>query len=100
MARSADRLRAGAGAAGEGAPQSGLVTGSATALEKVRREPRNIRAAMEGKGREGKREDEFGGWTLLLAAAARTLQKKQGTKTRDPPQSSLLGFGALLPARE
>jgi hypothetical protein len=75
------------------------VTGSATALEKERRERRNIRAAMEGKGREGKRDDEFGGWTLLLAAAW-TLQKKRGTKTRGPPQSSLLGFGALLSARE
>ncbi len=99
MARSADRLRAGAGAAGEGAPQSGLVTGSATALEKVRREPRNIRAAMEGKGREGEKGGRV--WGMDIAACSSTdTAKKQGTKTRDPPQSSLLGFGALLPARE
>ncbi len=83
MARSADRLRAGAGAAGEGAPQSGLVTGSATALEKERRARRNLTAAMmEGKGREGKREDEVGGWTLLLAAAW-TLQKT-GDQNKGP----------------
>ncbi len=100
MARSADRLRAGAGAAGEGAPQSGLVTGSATALEKVRREPRNIRAAMEGKGREGEKGGRVWGMDIAAASSSTDTAKKQGTKTRDPPQSSLLGFGALLPARE
>jgi len=96
LARSADRLRAGAAAAaGEGAPQSGLVTGSATALEKERREPRNIRAAMEGKkGREGRV------WGMDIAACCSMDHcEKTGDQNRGPAAKLAPGLRCPPPSQ-
>jgi hypothetical protein len=110
LARSADRLRA-----GEGAPQSGLVTGSATALEKEKRAKEYKRShGREGKGRKKggrvwridmqqqhghcqKTGDQNKGPTAKLAPGLRCPHPSQGMRSDRQPDTRY-PYGLICPA--